>query len=271
MTTIRCSNCSFLSFATADVCKRCGSPLNSRADNLSQTQPSTPSETSSGQSSFPIHMQAGGFQPYFYDSPVRRDAPKGKTIGVILLALISLVVLIGIPIYLKHSGGSNLASLQWRDYKFADGSYSILMPGEPLHSSDSLPSPAGTVKIEIAHVEVNRGTSKESTFGVLFMEYPNPTSNVTNEQLFDKALESLAHRSGLSVLNSKKITLDGYQGLEVEVKPPASAHKDGDKGVFRIYSIPPRVYMIGVGGPDSPEAAAARIKFLDSFKPNQNH
>jgi hypothetical protein len=262
MTNIRCGKCSLVNFSTAEACKRCGEPLDSDLGNESYAQPA-PFETHSSQGSYDTPAESYGYtnQTYQGDSRPLPNLNKGRGGAATLLALICLVALIGIPWYLKSSGANDLTNLSWRDFN-PDGSFSIQMPGEPKRDSMSLPTPAGNVSVTMYHHE----TAGQTAFAMGVIDYQSSSPNVPVEMMFNKAVESLTNRTGMTVLSRKNITLDGRQGIELEIKPPASAGRDGDKGIMRLYWAPPRIYMVMVGGPDSAEAATARAKYLDSFK-----
>jgi hypothetical protein len=265
MNSIRCSKCALVNFTSTEVCKRCGEPLNAQAGNETYAQPEH-FETQQTQSSYETVQGAYGYtnqQNYYGAAQGYANVKKSRGAGATLLAVICLVALVGIPWYLKSRGGANeFASLSWTEFKSEDGAFSVQMPGVPKKNSMMLPAPTGTVNVNMYHVE----TGGQTAFVVGVIDYQSAAPNVPVDKLYDRAIESLTTRSQMTVLNRKVVTLNGRQGIEIEVKPPASANKDGDKGVFRLYWVSPKVYMIGVGGPDSQEAAAARTKFLDSFK-----
>jgi len=266
MNSIRCGKCALVNFTSTEVCKRCGEPLNAQPSDEAYAQPAH-FETQQTQNSYETAQGAYGYtnqQNYYGAAQGYPNAKKSRGAGATLLAVICLVALIGIPWYLKSRGGAakEFASLSWREFKAEDGSFSIQMPGEVKKNGFALPAPTGSVAVTMYHFE----TAGQTAFVVGVIDYQSAAPNVPVDKLYDKAIESLTTRSQMTVLNRKVVTLNGRQGIEIEVKPPASANKDGDKGVFRLYWVSPKVYMIGVGGPDSQEAAAARTKFLDSFK-----
>lgn len=265
MNNVRCIKCSLINFASAEACKRCGEPLGYAEGNDPYAQPFPP-ETYSAQTSYQTAPEPDSYlkqyQTYYGNSQTQPGPGKRKGVALTLLALVCLVALVGIPWYLKNRGPNELITLSWREFKPDDGSFSILMPGEPKQNSMNMPTPSGNINVTMYHHE----TAGKTAFAMGVIEYPMVAANVPVDALFDKALESLANRSQMGVLSRKSVTLDGHPGIEVELKPPASAGRDGDKGMMRLYWVSPRIYMIMVGGPDSGEAAATRAKFLDSFK-----
>jgi len=266
MNSIRCGKCALVNFTSSDVCKRCGEPLSSAINDDSYAQPSE-FGTNQAQASYETASTSYGYasqqqQGYYGAAQGYPAVKKSKGMGATLLALVCLIALVGIPWYLKSRGANEFANASWRDFKSDDGSFSVSIPGEPKQRSMSMPSPKGNITVTMYYYVTGGG----SEFAMGSIDFGPAASDMPVDKLFDKAIESLAARTQVTVLNRKNIMLNGHPGFEVEVKPPASAGKDGEKGVFRFYWAPPRIYMVGIGGPDSPEATAARTKFLDSFK-----
>lgn len=264
MNSVRCVNCSLVNFAESSECKRCGAPLGSAEGNEGQAQALAQSESYSGPTYASASGYSGQYQSYFEDSSASSGSRQGKTIGVVLIALICLVAVIGVPWYLSRK--SELATLEWREYKPDDGAFSILMPGEPKRNSASRTTRSGTNYMTMYTYATEGGTA----FAIGYVQYPSVSPNAPVELLFDEAIDSMSGQGQIAILSRKNVTLDGHQAVELEVKPPESANRSGDKGVFRLYWAPPRMYIIGVGGPDSHEASATRMKYLDSFKVNNN-
>ena len=269
MNSLRCAQCSLLNFTVSDVCKRCGAPLNPAPEGEGAFQQQGGFENYSDQTAY--NATASGYfgqnQNYYGGlTAARPPQRKGKSTLTVLLALLALVALLGIPVYLKNRSDARFANLQWREYNSDDSSYTVLMPGAPKVENEQMNTPAGPVKMNGARVDID----KDAIFGVMYFEYPTVAPNVPVDMLFDKGLESMTSRTDVTVLSRKNITLNGNPGVEVEIKPPASANRDHDKGVLRLYWVAPRLYIVLTGGPDSTEASTARTKFLDSFKLNRN-
>jgi hypothetical protein len=260
MNRTRCSQCSLINFASSEVCKRCGEPLTPVYDIEGGTEPDASQDSYSLQT-----PSSSGAHGYAYQYGMSPASGKGKSVGLVMLALICLVALIGIPLYLKNRGTNEFAGLAWKEYKPDDGSFSILMPGVPMKNSMGMTTPVGMVQVNMYFME----TEGKTAFGVGSMEFPSASATLPIDQVFDKTIESMTKRTEATILSRKNITLGGHPGIELEIKPPAKANKDGDKGLMRVYWAAPKIYIVMVGGPDSAEAAAARAKYLDSFKLNK--
>ena len=256
MSSLRCSQCSLLNFSTATTCKRCGAPLAAQAASW-ESHPTNQGETFMPPTGEWSGTQAQYPSPGYYAlPPLTSDSHSKKTIGIVVVAILCLVAVISIPLLLKSGKSAEVASYNWQDYSPDDMSFSISMPGEPKNTTMS----RGPMQMHMSTVEMG----KQTAFAVMYTDLPPEAMNLSVDRLFDAAIQSMKQRQEVTVLNQKNITLNGHRGIELAIKPPASAGAVGT-GVCRIYWVPPRLYVLVAGGPDSSEASAARIRFLDSF------
>lgn len=258
MTSIRCSQCSLVNFTTASTCKRCGTPLAIEEMTDWETNPhnhdTAYTPPTDGWSSVQTQLPP---QTYYASTHPVSDSRSKKTIGIVVIAILCVVAVISIPLYLKSGKAMDSVSYNWRDYSPDDVSFSISMPGEPKHATMG----RGGLQMHMTTVELG----KHNAFAVMYADLPPAAMNLPVDRIFDAALESMKRRQEMIVLSRKEISLEGHTGMELGLKPPASAGAVGT-GVCRIYWIPPRLYIIAAGGPDSPEQSAAKTRFLDSFK-----
>ena len=258
MSSIRCSQCSLVNFTTATACKRCGQPLATDAPSYWETPVQNQGETFMPSNDEWAAPQSQAQTPNYYAlPPLTSDSRSKKTVGIVVVAILCLVAVISIPLLLKSGKSANAASYNWQDYTPDDMAFTVSMPGEPKNTTMA----RGPVEIHMSTV----GMSKQTAFAVMYLDLPPESVNMPVDRLFDAAMQSMKQRQEVTVLNRKDITLDGHKGIELAIKPPESAGPVGT-GVCRIYWVPPRLYVLVAGGPDSSEASAARIRFLDSFK-----
>jgi hypothetical protein len=150
----------------------------------------------------------------------------------------------------------------WQEYQPADSSYSVLLPVKPEESIERTQSPAGELQLHLSMA--NLGTEGACLVG--YVDYPEAFRSVPADGLLDAGASGAVATSGSTLLSKKKITLDGHPGLELELKPPAGKIRGGGRAASRIYWVPPRLYMMFVGVPESPTNNDIVTKFLDSFK-----
>lgn len=262
MNTNRCTCCGFLNFATAESCKRCKAefalPPDSGYANYSMA-PQGAYQTTPAWPQTDYHQQYAP-PPYFAGpiAPLPRASRHGSTNAVLwTLLAITLVIAFGIGVIWRSNKPANYV---WQEYQPADNSYSAMMPARPVESVQRMASPAGELQMHFSLADMGA----EGAYGVAYVDYPINFRSLSPDALLDAGANGAIANSGSTLLNKKKITLDGYPGLEVEMKPPSGAMPG--RAVSRIYWVAPRIYVVVAGVPSSSKTDATIAKFLDSFR-----
>ncbi|MDT4952387.1 MAG: hypothetical protein QOJ02_525 [Acidobacteriota bacterium] len=271
MNHVRCSNCGFLNFASASVCKRCKADFEIASAALGvATADGFPATAQvnfqpMAQWSQPQYEQSYPPPPLYFPTPIAplpRPSRNGATNVVLWMLLgITVVIALGIGILWKF-GKPVSANYSWQEYKSQDDSFSILMPARPVESVESSQIPTGQIQMH----EVMADLGSQGAYMVGYSDYPDNSRNVSSDTLLDAAANGAVTHSGATLVSKKRITLDGYPGVELELLPPEGQRLDGGRGFCRIYWVAPRIYIIFAGGPDSGGGSQAVTKFLDSFK-----
>lgn len=270
MNSFRCSNCSLLNFDTASACKRCGLPFNEQTEQANEPQDYAPPQPSPQD-----YTQPAEGNSYFWDQPQYQPsyipphpAPPASGAGkkivgvVVVLAVMALVAFIAIP-KLLGPRKVNLANVSWHEYKAPDGSFTVSLPvAAPKEMQINQPTAAGSVRVRTVLAEID----KDAACVVMYADYPM-MGKVSEEMLYEQTLKSMesADASRLSPGERKFITHDGHRGIEAEFKPAMMKSIDG-KARARLFWVPPRLYLVMSGGPETQEFAAVSNKCLDSFK-----
>jgi hypothetical protein len=272
MDSIRCGNCSFLNFASASVCKRCkaefeiapaaiGSStfVDYTAAVLQVNYQPVP------QWSQPPYQQAYQPPPPYFSTPIAplpRASKNGATNAMLWTLLgIAVVIALGIGILWKF-GKTAPVNYAWQEYTSQDVSYTIQMPARPVESVQNIPSPTGSLPMHVSLANMG----PQEAYLTAYIDYPDNYKSVSSDTLLDGAAQGGLTNSHSTLVSKKRITLDGYPGVEVEMTIPAGEIQGGGRAFSRIYWVAPRVYILVGGGPDSKEVKQAATKFLDSFK-----
>jgi hypothetical protein len=292
MTTIRCSNCSFLNFATASVCKRCkaefaivpaevGTNAPAQIENLAPAGYEASVQPAYQPAPFPAapfeaapQWPQPGFQspfppppPNYFQSPIAplpRASKYGATNAALWLLLVLAVALIFSFGVFRVSHSHDIAtSFAWQQYTAQDGSYTVLMPSRPVESVQSEPTPIGDIQAHISEVDMGQ----TGAFMVAYADYPSSVTNLPSQSLLDAGAQGAVAKSGASLVSKKNITLNGYPGVELELLPPAGQGLDGGHARARIYWVAPRLYIMFTGVSKSVDETTM-TKFLDSFQFN---
>ena len=271
MNNIRCGNCGCLNFASATSCKRCKAEFeiaqaavgsSTFGDYSTVPQVNYQPMQQWTQPSYPPAYQPP--PPYFSApiAPLPRASKNGAT-NAVLWMLLGLTVVIALGIgYVWKFGKPASANYAWQEYKPQDESYTIQVPGKPVESVQDLPSPAGQLQMHASLVNM----SSREAYLTAYIDYPDNFRNLSSDALLDGAAQGGLNNSNSTLVSKKRITLDGYPGIELEMMLPTGEVQGGGRAYSRIYWVAPRVYITVGGGPDTKEVKQAATKFLDSFK-----
>ncbi|MBI2477431.1 MAG: hypothetical protein HYV60_01885 [Planctomycetia bacterium] len=171
---------------------RAGVPIGgARMPSSSYTSAARQSRTSSGSSKKPgvkLAMMIGGF-----------------AIGGVLVTCVVVAVLVA------AFQGARESARRWVEYESADGSYTVSMPQQPQTRMQSAATPAGTVTINIAMVDLGRHGAYMVSYNKLpaTSELPEPDA-----LLKDGVIRAMQNING-SIRSEESITLFGHPGKEV--------------------------------------------------------
>lgn len=266
MSNVRCSNCGFLNFADSASCRRCKAVFE---------EPPASIEMGQQLAQFPPALQGGYqttaqwpqpvYQPAYYPTPIAplpRASKNGAT-NAALWTLLGITITIALGIgFIWRFAKPTPSITGWQEYTSEDGSFTVQMPTKPYESEESQQTATGQLQM---HVMMGSMQEKGIYF-VTYTDYPNVSNNLSTKMLLDFAAQGMVNNSGTTMLSKKEITLDGLQGIEVEMDVPSSKILGGGKATCRIYWASPRIYILFVGGSTSSGIYESRSKFLDSFK-----
>jgi hypothetical protein len=263
---LRCINCSFLNFATAGVCKRCGAPFDSAAGNewASQpyAQPEAPPQPSENGS---YYWDQPSYRPNYAPPPApTRSIGGALTRILIIVAVIGMVSYLAIPMLLK-SRKTDFSKVSWTEYKAPDGKFSVSLPASPKITPMNVPTPFGNASAQ----QLDASVSKDGGCMLMYADYPVERMNVTQESIYDMALKGAERRqTTMSISARRYVSHDGLSGMEVDLKP--TNPKLSAAGAMRVFWVSPRLYVIAAGGPDTAEFKAVQKKCFESFKINRS-
>lgn len=253
MGNIRCGDCSLLNFDTAEVCKRCGAPLNQAAATEQDSfQPSyagnyqQPALGESQQWDRPSYRSGYAPQP-----PVKTGAGSSRLLRIFIsLAITFIVSALGIPKLLRTSP-TDFSKLSWSEYQSQDGNFSVSFPAATKEETRVIPSALGNAQAHMLEGELG----KDSRCALMYADYPVEHINMSEETLYDMALKGASTNQNIWAVGARRyITLGGYRGIEAELKPTDS--RATLTGHIRIFWVSPRLYVVLIAGPDTPEFKA---------------
>ncbi len=170
------------------------------------------------------------------------------------LVIVSLMILmIGLAV--------GCASRKWEPYESKDGWFRADFPGRPVVETMPLATAAGNINIHMVSV-----TRRNGAYGVGYVDFPEVKTDVNMES--DEFIESMARGSfstiGTGDYTKKKITFEGYPGLEAEGDVRSGSARG--RARLRYYVVEKRIYILEVIGENSFVNSSNTDKFFNSFK-----
>ncbi len=153
---------------------------------------------------------------------------------------------------------TNINSSKWQEFTVQAGEFSVLLPGKPRETTESIGMEAGAGTLHNFFFDVKNGT-----YGISYADFPNTPSNFNSQQI-DELLKSVRDSVvGKGKLKRERsITINGYVGKEIEF-----VDLEGLTYKTRIYWVKRRLYQQIVVSAD-PKLILAQDtnRFLNSFK-----
>lgn len=156
--------------------------------------------------------------------------------------------------------GACTPAMDWREFRVADGAFSVLFPQKPAQSERRLPTPAGEVLMRMFSVRMG-----EHVLAAGFADFTRPVDAGMLEALRD----ALAANVGGPAVVSRALEVGGARGFEFSVTGTLGRGEAAKPGVMRarLFSLGTRYYQMMSLGSQGSMADADVDMFLASFKP----
>lgn len=147
--------------------------------------------------------------------------------------------------------------------KYSDGSYVIEMPGNLKEEVVNV-APVGHPPIPFHNTLADLGRNGACIVG--YGDYSNYRFTLPIDEVLDTAIKGANLKGDSTTISKKRISLNGNEGFEVELKPSVEKYGSNAFAMARVYWIPPRIYMNVIAGTKGGELYRDRVLFLDSFQ-----
>ena len=183
--------------------------------------------------------------------------------GLVINSAFLITFAVVIPAVALSSLVLSAKSPSWREYQSTNGDFTIQMPGEFKVSDDQLNTSNGTLPMHSVHANLKAGGSCTS----IYLDYSQYQLTITANDFLEGAIKRFVESSDAVLVSKKPISLDGYEGFEIETKPNSVLGSLVTSSTARIYWAPDKkfVYINHITGPSSGALYTQKSKFLDSF------
>jgi len=157
----------------------------------------------------------------------------------------------------------------WREFRPSHGLFSVNMPADPIAQNP--------VVMNIQKYTMTK-TCYESTIarqgGVVYCvaDFSPPISveKVSYEKMLEAELDNLVGSSGSTLASKQSTTVNGYPGLEFEMKPPEKLRLAAPKNFGKIFMNSDHYYLLMITASEGSELLAGKDGFLNpslSYRP----
>src|SRR5918996_398686 len=141
----------------------------------------------------------------------------------------------------------------WVRFTSEPGRFSVLMPSIPKDQTQTTQSEHGPYT---THLFVIRDTRNVYLIG--WVDY-DPSFNFNRQSELDANRDNFVKGINATLLNSRSLTIDGYQALEFSAETQDRIFKS------RVYMVGRRPYQIVIGTPKDQDDPLAVNRFFNSF------
>ena len=177
--------------------------------------------------------------------------------GNIILLLLYVVTVPGLVLGMLPKSNKPVWS------KYSDGSFVIEMPGNLKEEVVNV-APEGHAPIPFHNTLADLGRNGACVVG--YADYSNYKLTLPIAEVLDLAIKGANLKGDSTTISKKSISLNGNEGLEVELQPSVKKYGPNGFAMARVYWIPPRIYMNVIAGTKGGELYRDRVIFLDSFQ-----
>jgi hypothetical protein len=151
-------------------------------------------------------------------------------------------------------------AMDWREFRVADGAFSVLFPQKPAQAERRLPTPAGEVLMRMFSVRMG-----EHVLAAGFADFARPV----DAGLLDAMRDALAANVGGTAVVSRTLEVGGARGFEFSASGMLGRGEAARPGVLRarLFSRGNRYFQLMSLGSQGSMAEADVDMFLASFKP----
>ena len=147
--------------------------------------------------------------------------------------------------------------------KYSRENFVIMIPGQPEEEVSNV-APEGQPPIPFHNALIDLGRNGACVVG--YADYANYKFKIPITEVLEVAIKGANQKADMTVISRKSISLNGNEGLEVELEPSVKKYGSNGFAMARVYWIPPRIYMNMIAGSKSGELYRDKDNFLDSFQ-----
>jgi hypothetical protein len=154
------------------------------------------------------------------------------------------------------------AKVAWRDFRPAQGLFTVKMPSEPITHAPQVDHVGSYTATNHPYESLIRGQGS-ALYIVVDFSPALSTEGVSYEKILDAELNGLVTRTSSTLVSKRSTSVNGYPGLEFEMKPPEKLALSSPKCFGKIFMNSEHLYMMGITASETSELLAGKDDFLN--------
>lgn len=150
----------------------------------------------------------------------------------------------------------------WQDFRPAQGLFTVRMPSAPIAHDSQVKRVGSYTMKNYPYESLVRGQGS-AMYVVVDFSPALSTETISYEQMLEAELSGLVTRTSSTLLTSHPISVNGYSGLEFELKPPENLALSSSKTFGKIFMNSEHLYLMGITASEASELLAGKDDFLN--------
>jgi len=150
----------------------------------------------------------------------------------------------------------------WQDFRPAQGLFTVKMPSEPI-ARDPQVKQFGPYTFTKHMYESYINGQGGAIYVVTDFSPVLSVQGVSYDQMLDAELSNLVTATSSTLVTKRSVTVNGYTGLEYEVKPPEKLALSSPKAFGKIFMNSEHLYVMQITASESSELLAGKDDFLN--------
>ena len=154
------------------------------------------------------------------------------------------------------------AKVAWRDFRPAQGLFAVKMPSEPIARDPIVDHVGSYTTTNHPYESLIRGQGS-ALYIVVDFSPALSTEGVSYEKILDAELNALVTRTSSTLISKRNTSVNGYPGLEFEMRPPEKLALSSPKCFGKIFMNSDHLYLMGLTASETSELMAGKDDFLN--------
>jgi len=178
----------------------------------------------------------------------------GLLMGLSCVALFGTIVFSAVML-------QGVKKVAWRDFRPAQGLFTVQMPSEPI-AHEPTTERSGPYMFT-RHMYESRVGGGSTLYIVVDFSPPLSMENFSYEKALDWELNNIAQKTSSAIVSKTNVTVNGYPGVEFELKPPDNLALASPKSFGKIFMNSEHEYLMSITASEGSELLAGKDTFLN--------